>query len=65
MFLYKATLNPTSVFSLSVCTRLVAQSSEKKAPAYKKLSGNDSRPPSLVCKATAANSRSFYCIYMV
>lgn len=45
MFPYKATLNPTSVFSLSVCTRLVVQSSEKKAPAYKKLSGNDSRPP--------------------
>ena len=55
---------PNICVFLSVCTRRVVKSSEKKAPAY----GNVwewLKAPSLVCKATVTNRRSFYCIYMV
>lgn len=49
---------------LSVCTRLVIRSSEKKAPAYENV-WEWLSDPSLVCKATVTDRRSFYCIYMV
>ena len=55
---------PNICVFLSVCTRLVVKSSEKKAPAYENV-WEWLKAPSLVYKATVTNRRSFYCIYMV
>lgn len=55
---------PNICVFLSVCTRLVVKSAEKKAPAYENV-WEWLKAPSLVCKATVTNRRSFYCIYMV
>lgn len=55
---------PNICVFLSVCTKLVVRSSEKKAPAYENV-WEWLKAPSLVCKATVTNRRSFYCIYMV
>lgn len=55
---------PNICVFLSVYTRLVVRGSEKKAPAYEKV-WEWLKASSPVCKATVANRRSFYCIYMV
>lgn len=65
MFPYKATLNPTTVCSLSVCTGLVDFPNNNINKKNKKCLGMTRVAPSLFWKATAANRRSSYCIYVV